>query len=318
MEILICKAISGYRMSNEAAGKSPVTTSWHNANLGYFLKWFESENGEDSTLSQITPIAIRTYLNELRNGKHRYESHPYRSASNRSVSPRTIQAYYSSLSAFFNWCIREELIIGSPLKNIPRPKIPKFLPDPFSEDEIRSLFSAAKRYEEAKSARLIAIMLMLLDTAVRLSELLNMKIEDVDIDQGRIKVMGKGSKERFVFFGRSTKRNLWRYINLYRSDPLPRISNLFLTQSGHPISSRRLAHYLTEVGKEANVENVHPHRWRRTAAIQFLRNSNGDVLALQKLLGHETLEMVRRYVNYTPDDVARAHKIASPVDNLGL
>ena len=87
-----------------------------------------------------------------------------------------------------------------------RPKVPKFIPDPFSQEEIQKMLNAAKALADTSSYRAVAIVLFLLDTGVRLNELITLKLEEVDLDLGRAKVFGKGAKERYVFFGRSTKR----------------------------------------------------------------------------------------------------------------
>jgi site-specific recombinase XerD len=224
---------------------------------------------------------------------------------------------YTSLSSFFNWAIREELIASSPMKNVPRPRVPKFIPDSFSETEIRALLTACKQLPEKSALRATAIILVLLDTGMRLNELLSMRLPNLDLEAGRAKIFGKGTKERFVYFGKSTKRALWRYMSLARAEPVLGAENVFLSEDGRPITQRYLAHILAKVSKWGGVQKVHPHRFRRTAAIQFLRNG-GNIFALQKLLGHETLDMVWHYVELASDDVATAHQQASPVDGWRL
>ena len=157
----------------------------------------------------------------------------------------------------------------------------------------------------------------MLDTGIRLNELLEMRLPNLDVELGRAKVLGKGAKERYVYFGKTTKRALWRYISLSRAEPKSGKDNVFLSEDGWPITTRYLAHILNKVAKAGGVLKVHPHRFRRTAAIQFLRNG-GSIFALQKLLGHETLEMVRHYVDLASDDVSTAHQQASPVDGWRL
>ena len=83
------------------------------------------------------------------------------------------------------------------------------------------------------------------------------------------------------------------------------------------MQARRFAFILTNIGRKASVGDVHPHRFRHTAAVQFLRNG-GDLFSLQKMLGHTTLEMVRYYVELSQEDVKKVHKTASPADNWGL
>ena len=93
--------------------------------------------------------------------------------------------------------------------------------------------------------------------------------------------------------------------------------NLFLTYEGKPLKNRRVAHILSNLGERAEVASVHAHRFRRTAAVQFIRNG-GNIFALQKLLGHESLEMVRRYVELASKDVEDAFRNSSPVDRWNL
>ncbi len=313
MDITLARAMAGFRLSNEAAGLSTATISWYENNLRLFLQWFQAELAHDPNLVELTGDVIRKYLMQLRTQEQCFQDHPYHPEEQRTVAPRTIQAYYSSLSAFCNWAVREELLAVSPVKNVPRPKVPRYMPDPFNEEEIRALLKACKTLTDKSGTRMVAMLLCLLDTGVRVGELLSLKLADVELDLGRARVMGKGSKERYVFFGKATKRALWRYISLARSEPRLKVENLFLSFDGRPLQYRRFADRLRELGKRAGVENVHPHRFRRTAAVQFLRNG-GDLLSLQKLLGHESLEMVRRYVELAVDDVADAHRKASPVD----
>jgi site-specific recombinase XerD len=261
--------------------------------------------------------SLRSYLTLLRSEAEQSEIHPELLPKKRIRSLRTVRGYYASLSAFLNWAVREELIEKSPMKNIARPKVPRYIPDPFSEQEIRALLTACKSLTDRSSLRMTAMLLFLLDSGTRVGEMLKLKLADLNLEQGRAKVMGKGAKERYVYFGKATKRILWRYISLARPEPMPNVENLFLTFDGRPVAQRQFSHMLSKLGETAGVNKVHPHRFRRTAAVQFLRNG-GNIFALQKLLGHESLEMVRRYVELASNDVAEAHQKASPVDGWRL
>jgi site-specific recombinase XerD len=313
MDISLDQAIKGFRLYNEAAGRSKNTYRWYEMNLRHFHRWIEKRSDHMPHLEEITAEDLRNYLSELRNLVEMAEKHPEQLPKNRVRSHRTIRGYYASLSAFFNWAVREEIIEKTPMKNIPRPKVPRYIPDPFNEQEIRALLTACKKLTDRSSLRMTAMVLFLLDTGVRIGEILGLKQVDLDLEHGQAKVMGKGAKERYVYFGRTTKRALWRYISLARPEPDINVDTLFICFDGRPIQKRHFEHLMTRLGKSAGVVNVHPHRFRRTAAVQFLRNG-GNIFALQKLLGHETLEMVRRYVELASDDVAEAHRKASPVD----
>jgi len=163
-----------------------------------------------------------------------------------------------------------------------------------------------------------AIILTLLDTALRVSELTTVRTEDLWLDEGLLKVMGKGSKERHIPIGAEVQRVLWRYINRYRPQPLnPKFDFLFLTKDGKKLTKGRIEIMISSYGKKAGITGVRvsPHTFRHTAAVGFLRNG-GDVFSLQRLLGHSSLEMTRHYCELADVDVKRAHMTASPVDNL--
>ncbi len=313
MDAELEKVVTGFRLANEAKGLTLKTITWYHSNLLLFHKWVEKELGRRPMIADVTPDLVRHYLSGLRTTAVAYAGHPYHPEEARPLTPRTIFRYYTSLSSFFNWALREELIESSPMKNVPRPRVPKFIPDPFSQEEIQALLKGCKSLPETSAIRAQAIILVLLDTGMRLNELLTMQLGNLNLEKGQAKILGKGAKERFVYFGKSTKRALWRYISLARADPVLGAGNVFLSNDGRPITKRYLAHILSKVSKWGGVAKVHPHRFRRTAAIQFLRNG-GNIFALQKLLGHETLEMVRHYVELASDDVAAAHQQASPVD----
>jgi site-specific recombinase XerD len=314
MDITIERAIKGFRLYNEAGGKSKRTTVWYDKILSYFEDWMEVQFKHKPNIEEVTPELIRSFLTEKRSGN---EANDQNSSANKPLAARTILGFYSSLSAFFNWAVREDLLTQTPMKNIARPKVPRFIPDPFQEQEIRALIAACKDLTDRSSLRLTAMVLFLLDSGVRVGELLSLKMSDLELESGRAKVMGKGAKERYVYFGKSTKRALWRYISLARPEPAPNVDQVFISFLGRPLPARQFAHMLKRLGESSGVANVHPHRFRRTAAVQFLRNG-GNIFALQKLLGHETLDMVRRYVELASNDVAEAHQKASPVDGWRL
>ena len=145
-------------------------------------------------------------------------------------------------------------------------------------------------------------------------------MDDLRLEDGLLKVMGKGGKERLIPFGRTVQRLLWRYISQHRPEPLnPRCSVVFLSRDGRPLSRNHVKNRMSKYGRRSGLQGVRcsPHTLRHTAAVTFLRNG-GDVFSLQRLLGHTTLEMTRHYCEIADVDVKRAHQTASPVDNMEL
>ena len=160
-----------------------------------------------------------------------------------------------------------------------------------------------------------AILLTLLDTGLRASELCNAKIADIDQRNKRITVVGKGDKERTVYLASKTIHAIWRYLatrpNRLDRDP-------FLVGSFNQALSRYgLRRLICRIGQRAGVRNAYPHRFRHTFAINFLRNG-GNIYILQEILGHSTLDMVKRYLKLAERDMADTHRSASPVANWNL
>lgn len=163
------------------------------------------------------------------------------------------------------------------------------------------------------------IILLLVDTGLRASELCDLRIADLDMSRNRITVRhGKGDKARFVQFGKRAAKALWRFL----TPRLPAADDERLITVGpqddpRPMDRRQLGLQLARIGERAGVPNVYPHRFRHTFAITYLRNG-GDLFTLQELLGHSDLAMVRRYARIAQTDCARAHAKASPADNWRL
>jgi integrase/recombinase XerC/integrase/recombinase XerD len=171
----------------------------------------------------------------------------------------------------------------------------------------------------AIGSRNIAILILLLDSGIRVSELCSLKNEDAHIEEGYMKVFGKGSKERIVPIGALAQKVLWRYMFHFRPEPVtPGNGCLFLTLDGKPLMVNAVKLLLNRWGKNAGVPRLHAHLCRHTYATNFLCHNCGDVFRLQQILGHTTLEMVRRYVHFASSQALMKGKTASPVDHMGI
>ena len=186
-----------------------------------------------------------------------------------------------------------------------------------SDEEIMAIVRTLdhnRRFE----ARNLTIFLILLDTGLRIGELVSLKMPDVHISQGYMKVMGKGRKERIVPIGNSAQKALQRYVLRHRTRPAHAgIENVFLSTRGTPLTRNSMKLVFARLGQRSGVKRLHAHLCRHTFATRFLTNG-GDVFTLQRILGHSTLEMVRHYVNLASDDILAKHQICSPLDRLSL
>jgi site-specific recombinase XerD len=204
----------------------------------------------------------------------------------------------------------------NPVRAVKAPKLPKLKPKALDQEEVERLVDACRGSLLPRRDK--AIILFLLDSGCRASELAGIRDGDVDFERGRARVMGKGSNERFVYLGRSALSALWLYVNEERPEHArPGDDHLFLLQDGYPMDRNSLRKVFDRRNGEAGV-HASPHRMRHSAAIAHLRGGM-DLLSLQRLLGHESLETTRVYLTALADeDVERAARRTSPADNWRL
>jgi len=248
--------------------------------------------------------------------------------ANHPVSKKTIFNYHIGLSALWTWAVAENLTDEHIIKKIPRakPEQPDIIP--YTKDDINKMLNALTKsqpyqrsgkknsYHTLKLAeRHRAIILILLDTGIRAQELCDLKIHQVDLKNQQINVWGKGAKQRTIPISAPTSKAVWKYLtkhpNASMGDPL------IVTRTGKPLNRHSLLSLLKNIGNRADVRDVKIHRFRHTFAINYLRNG-GDVYTLQRILGHTTLDMVKRYLAIAQADVNSAHRKASPVVNWNL
>jgi len=322
----IAQAIPGFIQFKSAEGLSQNTLKSYIHDLEL---WLEIQG--DRSLSQVTTQELREYLNYMRN---EYTPRRINGNNEQKLSSKTLRNIWISLSAFFTW-VSQEFDISSPMKGVPAPKFTQAQVEVYTKEEIEALLKACEYCREAQTdqrrkftmrrptaRRDRAIILTLLDTGLRASELCSLRIGDIDHKSGKVVIRhgvgggSKGGKGRTVFMGKSTRRAVWRYL-ADREDGTSPEAPLFLGKSYRPMNKDGLRLVIAALGKKANISKCHPHKFRHTFAITYLR-SGGDLFTLKSLLGHNTLEMVEHYARIAEVDIEQAHRQASPADNWRL
>ena len=201
------------------------------------------------------------------------------------------------------------------LKNLRIPKAPVTVIEPLTPEEIKKITSGINK-KAPTGSRNYALFATLLDTGLRASEAAGITLSNLNLVDGYIKVMGKGSKERIAPIGKYIQMTLWTYIDKVRPEPAsPDCNNLFLSQSGKPITVNTMKLIFSRLAKSSGVVRLHAHLCRHTFAINYLLNG-GDIFSLREILGHTTLDMVNHYLHFTSSQITDQHHKYSPMDKL--
>jgi len=306
-----------YALCLSTEGKSPKTIEWYTANLKRFTQ-FLSDNQMPESVTEIGTLEARRFISHLQTEVYRWENHPSIQDDKR-LSAFSVQGYARTIKAFWSWLLDEDYISHNPMASLKLPKTPKKVVIAFSQEQIQKILGNIDRTTHHGFRNYIMI-LLLLDTGIRLSELINLQIDAIDFLQSYFLVKGKGDKERIVPFGSQVKRSLRRYLMHFRPEPdSPRIGQIFLTDNGLPLKPRAVQSMLSRLGKKAGISGItcQAHRFRHTFAKQYLMQG-ADIFSLQKILGHSSLATVKIYINLVSNDILQQHRKFSPVDNMGI
>lgn len=321
--MLLSQAIEGFNISRLADGYAPVTLRGYRSSLGTLSEYLG--NPEVESISSDNLKAFMHYL-------HTGYKPERKSGSLDALSTASYHRYWKAIRSFFKWAA-DELKVPRPDLELKMPQFTNREIVPFTDQEISKLIRACetrkpvvdgnrKPYQCKRPAAMVirdkALILVLLDTGLRSGECARLRIRDVNLENGEVYILPhhvRKTRPRTVFLGKSARRAVWKYLTT-RDDTKPD-DPVFVTAQGRPMCQESIKSVLYSISRHAGVQNVHPHRFRHTFAIQFLRNG-GDVFTLQRLLGHATLEMVRHYLALADSDSAEAHRKSSPVDRWHL
>jgi integrase/recombinase XerD len=310
----ISKAIEGFLLDRQASGYSSGTIRLYRIYLGILRDFLG-----DPPVDEIKLTDLQRFMAHLQN-----DYKPRRPSGDTSLlSPSAVSNHWKAIRSFFTWC-EAALEIKRPDLRLAHPpkKDPEILP--LTENDIRKLLKACEKNvistdrrsyttKRTTANRDKALLLLFLDTGLRVSEVCRLRVEDLNQETGEILVAPHGSgqktKPRTAYLGRVALRAMWLYLakrpNLVKKDKL------------FEMDEDSIRTMFKRLGERAGVNDVHPHRFRHTFAITYLRNG-GDVYSLKYLLGHSTLVMVERYLHLTNADAENAHRKASPADNWRL
>jgi len=270
-------------------GLSKNTVKAYETDIKGFIKWINKNNKQ--SLLNIKESSVNQYISYLFSLKLKSSS------VNRKIS---------SLKSFYLFLLKKKLIRYSPFSEVISPKQEKYLPASMSESEVEKLLNSPDASKEIEQ-RDKAMIEMLYATGMRISELVNLKITDIDMNRSVIKVMGKGSKERLIPFGESASEALFNYLKIRKDSSSKEV---FISNRGRKITRvafwQRIKVYLL---RESLKISISPHTLRHAFATHLL-NRGADLRSVQLLLGHSDLSTTQIYTHIAKQrlgDVLKKH-----------
>ena len=284
-----------------------------------FLDYISYEKKYSDYTEKNYELDLFKYFEYLDKNNLNYLTVKYKDVSNftlflakQNYKSTTINRIDSSIRSFYNYLELEKKINGNPFKAASNLKVPKRLPNYFKYDEYLTMISVIDKDDYEYRNRLI--LEMLFATGLRVSELSNIKIKNIDFSEREIKIMGKGSKERFVFYNKECAIVLDSYLKECRSKLLNSKDSeyLFINHLGDKLTDRGIRLIIDKIVKKSCIKSkVSPHTFRHTFATMLL-NEGCNIKSVQELLGHSSLGTTGIYTHLTNDEVRLAYMKAHP------
>jgi integrase/recombinase XerC len=281
------RELSGLRRASENTLKS------YSRDIEQFIHFIEGKNV--SEIRNISERLIRSYLLEL---------------SSKQLKTSSVSRKLSALRMFFDYLVRSEIIEKNPFKNISLPKKDKLLPTTLSPKAFSKLIKIIDESNDNYKKEIKIIFQLLYGEALRVSELCDLNVGDLDFSNNVIKVFGKNSKTRYVPLNRKLSELIKEYLS-ERKD-VGKDSPLIITQRGNRIYPRMVQRITKKyIAMVSDIEKKSPHVLRHSAATHLLDNG-ADLLAVKEILGHENLSTTQIYTHVSVERLKQVYKNSHP------
>jgi integrase/recombinase XerD len=309
-------ALDGFLLDCQMRGRSPNTVGLYERLLRRVTTWL----GEQGILGaeQVTIAHLRAFMVMLQ-GSVSGAVNPRRPAAKdgHTLMPETLRAYVKAIKVWFKWLTEEEVIDRNPALRLAKPQLPHKVVLTLSDKHLKALFETCD-LRTSQGFRDYTIMLLLLDTGVRISELVGLALDDVH--EGYLKVLGKGRKEREVGISAAASKFLWKYINKYREQANESVHAVFTNFGGHPLTAWGVEKIVRRAKEEAGITDipVTAHKFRHTFARTWLERG-GEVYSLSRLMGHSSVKITEIYLEeFTSRQARTQHHKFTPTAGLRL
>ncbi|HEY1387552.1 MAG TPA: tyrosine-type recombinase/integrase [Ktedonobacterales bacterium] len=294
----------------EVRAYKPKTIGGYAKNLHTFVTWAAGEGA--TTLHDFTAEFVKAYIRYLQH-KPKYAERHYTKYSDELVTAAAIRNYVRDIKAFASWLAAEHYTPTNVLASVRLPKADETPIEPFSDEALACIFGYLNP-ADAFDLRDYVVLHLLWDTGMRVGELVNLTLDDVDLKSCQIRIQhAKFGKWRDIGFGRETHKYLTRYLSLCRPEPaIASDRHLLLCLDGYPMMESTVQHMCARLSKRVGI-HVHAHRFRHTFAVNMLRVGT-DLRTLQRLMGHADIRILSRYLNLASDEAIKTHQTNSPAD----
>lgn len=314
-EILIDDAFKEFKTVKSIEGLRDRTLKDHKDQHRYFNEFLSLRFPDIQYLSEITVSICRAYILYLKDEKCKWETHQHIKTHPEGLSNSTINIRLRALKAQYNFYAKEGYISSSPWEGIKLLKSDQKKLEVFSKEQFLKLLSIPNRKTFA-GFRNYVLMITLLDTGLRMSELLSLKEHNIDLEGS---IIWLGSSKAKVRSGRPipiSARTLHLIHDLMKENTvLPQWDGtLFISVSGLPLCDSSVRQFLKKYAGDAGIETVRvsPHTFRHTFGTHFILNG-GDPFSLMKILGHSTIEMTKKYIQMHTEEIQKQHGQYAPL-----
>lgn len=228
----------------------------------------------------------------------------------KKISNKSISRHLSSLRTYYDFLKKENIVTENIFKNVKNPKIEKTIPNFISHDKLNEIFTSFN--DSNLDIRNRLVIELLYATGLRVGELVNIKIKDIDFGAQSIKVLGKGSKERYVFYNNTTKEVLKKYLVVRKKLQKKANDYLLLNDKGTPIKEASVRKIIQTTLMKCGIKSkITPHTFRHTFATDLL-NQGLDLVNVKELLGHASLNTTSIYTHITNDRIKEVYQNTHP------
>ncbi|WP_271436615.1 tyrosine recombinase XerC [Staphylococcus hominis] len=268
------------------------------------LKAYHDDLAQFNQFLEQELLNLRTF--EYKDARN-YLSYLYSNNLKRTTVSRKI----STLRTFYEFWMTQDTSVNNPFIQLVHPKKEQYLPQFFYEEEMEALFNTVSN-DAKKGLRDRVVIELLYATGIRVSELVNIKVMDLDMNLPGVKVLGKGNKERFVPFGEFCRQSIEQYLEKFKLLKSKSHPYLIVNMKGDPITERGVRYLLNDVvERTAGVTEIHPHKLRHTFATHLL-NQGADLRTVQSLLGHVNLSTTGKYTHVSNQQLRKVYLSAHP------